>query len=400
MNDNSINIPLFNFLDTKLTPTATCHSPATDNYEVENLISNDITKKNLGYLAYSALKPPVEIEFKFICPVNIYYVMVKTTVGSQKSTGIEIMAKNDSQDYTYISKSIHKQSGVYFCNSKIYSVDKYPKNYNPNLFNLAYFNKSSYKVFLEATSLKLKIFQTERSVPCIGAIEVWGIPAKCCSEVTKKTINHIMLKKNQTFCSTPIITNEQFCIPEDFKDDLTYELMSIPYTLPSGKTIDQSTLDKHLKIENQFGRKPCDPFTGIKFSDTMKPILNMALKSRIDMFMLQNYSRPEFNNCKRILGRSSHSNSESINKRARTSSTFDLEDAIANIKESPKFINISTNNINVSSCVKCLKQYCFLYKIGCEHYYCRQCLVLALKDSNCSSCQKTFCTKDIERVNL
>lgn len=56
--------------------------------------------------------------------------------------------------------------------------------------------------------------------------------------------------------------------------------MSIPYTLPSGKTIDQSTLDKHIENENQFGRKPCDPFTGIKFSDTMKPVLNMPLKSR------------------------------------------------------------------------------------------------------------------------
>lgn len=84
---------------------------------------------------------------------------------------------------------------------------------------MVYFNRSSYKVFLEVTSLKLKIFQTDRSVPCIGAIEVWGIPGRCCSEVTKKTINHIMMKNKQVFYCTPI-KKEQFCNPEDFKDDL------------------------------------------------------------------------------------------------------------------------------------------------------------------------------------
>lgn len=395
-----LNSVLFNFLDPKLSPFVRTSSPATDNYEVDNLVSENFTKKNLGFIAYSSVKPPVDIEFTFICPVNIHYIMLKTMVGSQKSTGIEIMAKNDSQEYTYISKSIYNQLGVFFCNSKIYSKDSCPKNFDHNLYHMAYFNRSSYRVFLEATSLKIIIFRTEKSVPCLGAIEVWGMPAKSCSKVTKETVIHIMMKEKQQLGSSEG-KQDQFTIPNDFKDDLTYDLMTIPMTLPSGKTVDQSTLDKHVENERLFGRKPCDPFTGIKFTEKLKPILNVSLKSRIDMFMLQNNSRSELFNYKRTLGRAAIVTDSGKNKKVKMTPKDKLEEAIEQVRNSSNFINItSINRAENDTCVTCQNHCNFLYKILCKHLYCRQCLVIILKHAKCSLCQKSFCTKDIQKINV
>lgn len=392
---------MFNFLNSKLSPKIICRSPAMDNYEVDNLISDKYAERSRGFIAYSSIKPPVEIEVEFICPVNIHYITLNTTVGSQKCTGIEIFAKNSTVNYTSICKSVYDNSGVVFCNSKMYSRNNLPPSFSAN-YHLAFFKSNTFNCFLNAGAIKITIFRTEKSVPCLASAEVWGTASRTCSTVTKETISRIMQKSNENMTNS--ILNDKsvdFKIPDDFKDDLTYEIMSIPMTLPSGKTVDQSTLEKHVSNEISFGRKPCDPFTGVKFSNTLKPVLNVALKSRIDMFLLQNSHRGELPKVKQILGGGGQSSSSSNgNNKRKRESVDELDELISKVKGSPGFLDFTSENGHKNLCSKCKVKTSTMYEIPCKHLYCRTCILIICRDLKCSVCEKTFKKNDVSKCNL
>lgn len=63
--------------------------------------------------------------------------------------------------------------------------------------------------------------------------------------------------------------------------------MLLPMLLPSGVSVDSSTLEEHQKREATWGRAPNDPFTGVPFTPSSKPLPNPQLKCRIDQFLLQ-----------------------------------------------------------------------------------------------------------------
>lgn len=106
---------------------------------------------------------------------------------------------------------------------------------------------------------------------------------------------------------------EQFEIPEDFLDPITWEIMTQPVLLPSGNVIDQSTLEKFKQNENIWGRPASDPFTGIPF-DKVNPILMPVLKSRIDKFLLENSNKDEIKKMPRVLG---HGNTLTMTRKLR-----------------------------------------------------------------------------------
>lgn len=77
-------------------------------------------------------------------------------------------------------------------------------------------------------------------------------------------------------------------IPDEFLDPITQEVMVLPMLLPSGMSVDNSTLEEHQKREATWGRSPNDPFTGVPFTSMSRPVPNPQLKSRIDHFLLRN----------------------------------------------------------------------------------------------------------------
>lgn len=77
-------------------------------------------------------------------------------------------------------------------------------------------------------------------------------------------------------------------VPEDFLDPITQEVMVLPMLLPSGMSVDNSTLEEHQKREATWGRAPNDPFTGVPFTSSSRPVPNPQLKNRIDHFLLKN----------------------------------------------------------------------------------------------------------------
>ena len=182
--------------------------------------------------------------------------------------------------------------------------------------------------------IAIRITQTFGS--CIAAIkkvQVWGQPSASCPKHLLQIIKTIIQKPDRTChynteeltdMSVPTMqTSDQpdrssgsamndADIPDEFLDPLTLELMSLPMLLPSGHSVDQLTLDRHAAAENSWGRPPCDPFTGVAFTQQSKPLLNTHLKARIDRYILHNPHCRHVIGAGRTLGRRSDAQNRDI----------------------------------------------------------------------------------------
>ena len=90
-------------------------------------------------------------------------------------------------------------------------------------------------------------------------------------------------------------------VPSEFLDEITQEIMTIPMILPSGKIVDRSTVDRCRQEQMIYGGLPRDPFSGIVYRQTLKPVFDASLKSRIDAYLLEN----NISNASRTLGNAS-----------------------------------------------------------------------------------------------
>lgn len=210
-------------------------------------------------------------------------------------------------------------------------------------------------VWLSSVSaVTIRIVNTvERSAPALKRLEIWGQPSQHCPEHLQTTIYQIYKEANLARCSsyslqeqtsqsipsrplsnqnlTSIVQSKstpgpspnsrsschpshQFSVdvPEEFIDPITCDIMTVPLTLPSGKTIDQLTLDKHVNAESTWGRPPSDPFTGVPFCELKKPIPNVSLKLRIDRFVLAHSA--ELKTVPRVLGRGESPGTSAVTK--------------------------------------------------------------------------------------
>lgn len=159
-------------------------------------------------------------------------------------------------------------------------------------------------------------------VPSLGKLEIWGKPSTSCgeniidyasgiqrqinqeNEATCHFTENKLVKETVTEDNSDVVNDEDDTIPHDFLDPITCNLMTIPMLLPSGLNIDMTTLEKHSNAERQWGRMPSDPFTGVAFTNSVKPITNSALKVRIDKYILT--SGIDVNGYGRTIGRSSN----------------------------------------------------------------------------------------------
>ncbi|XP_053727110.1 RING finger protein 37 isoform X1 [Synchiropus splendidus] len=131
----------------------------------------------------------------------------------------------------------------------------------------------------------------------LKSLAVWGQPARCCpqEEVEKIKNIHKASERRSRPPSFPPQTKRpeknttipsNSSVPEEFLDPLTQEIMTLPMMLPSGVSVDNSTLEEYQKREATWGRPRNDPFTGVLFTSASQPLPNPQLKSRIDRFLL------------------------------------------------------------------------------------------------------------------
>ncbi|KAM9547537.1 RING finger protein 37-like isoform 1-T1 [Salvelinus alpinus] len=141
----------------------------------------------------------------------------------------------------------------------------------------------------------------------LKALAVWGLPSRCCppEEAERVRIAHEnatlrpapQLSHLASAQPSPVVQPQPLSqtttatsllqVPEDFLDPLTQEVMLLPMLLPSGVSVDSSTLEEYQRREATWGRVPNDPFTGVPFIPEAQALPNPHLKSRIDRFLLQ-----------------------------------------------------------------------------------------------------------------
>lgn len=430
-----------NFVHPKLEPTVWCSAVGDDGYPAENLISSDIKKFDLGFMAYAVEKPPIELVFTFCCPITLHSLKLSTRMGSLKTTGLDIyVIQNETSNSEYVK--------VGSC----FDLTEDVVEFSLNQPTTSQFNLRSCKLFrtlharVPVKKVKVCIKTTaRRCTPVLKKIEIFGVPHRSASKDQKRdawqrwnyrqyssqTLDRTDYSSSATnYCRKPDVVNSSpdvtFTIPDDLLDSLTYEIMSLPMILPCGKIIDKSSLDRHAQNEESWGRPPSDPFTGVAFTTQHKPILNVALKSQIDRFLLQNKHQPETKSVPRTVGYGSvarkrsylpYFSYNSYEKKIKTTNectakvtrqpeaTSTVESPIdAAIRNALKHVTRFTIPPDPKSSDFAVAEQCFtcvavdmLYRIHmCSHFVCRSCLLKGGADLICL-CGTKYSPSDIVR---
>lgn len=340
-----------------------------EDYSVENLISPDAGTRNRGFLCETFIRPPVSLTFCFPFAFDIKYVIIGTRVGGQKSSGFQILAGR-SDNVQKICSTITENEKIVFHDNNT-DLSSFGNDYDKCCFNI-----SASRNIRSAEKLAVRIFKTANSIPAIGKLEVWG---KISCSVPKEIRQAMIHKWEESIRPTEIQkkTNNSLPITEkvadittmcdDFLDSITYEVMTCPMVLPSGKYVDRSTVDKCIEHDTMYGRTPCDPYTGIPFTDKLKPMPVPELKGRIDSFLLKHADDEKFKCIPRAVGKRSFS--------------FYTERQAKKAK-----ILCSTCNEN-----------CNLYYLPCKHLQCRNCL--NTERIKCNVCHSNFNRSQIEKYH-
>ncbi|KAJ8687838.1 hypothetical protein QAD02_023632 [Eretmocerus hayati] len=440
---------LVNFCDASLRTEVTCSTISTEGHDVTNLTNNSCK----GFLAYSCIKPPVSIDFSFICNVQVTHVIIWPQIGAQKSCGFKLSFKSsDASDECFTDVStgfIQKEETGLLC-------------YRRDLVNH------------EEVSVPPVSPICARDV-AMNVMALWSnrLPFNNTSNIPTSSNTNVKKKQEEAIVIRDQAL-EQVDVPEDFLDPLTCEIMTQPIILPSGKIIDQRTLERHAQNEAIWGRPPSDPFTGIRFSNVHKPVTAVPLKVRIDKFLVENSNRDDIVKLPRVLGsvsvhneqlklinceilnersaedtlkigpdhakiippkRCDHSkrslvrdddslsvvvkrsfhghtlpvavmkNSTKMKKNSHTPSNLAvIQDKIVNSEEIQRNNFKIQEELNVNVIVdsmpacKCCTNKVF-YQLPCQHVICRKAL-LSLKHSSCTLCKSEFERSDLQRIHL
>lgn len=330
---------LLNFCDSRLYPKIICDKVSVDGHEVENLISENFSKRQMGFLGESFIKPPVLITLSFPCNIEIKRIIINPCVGAQKSSGIEIYSRSDQVRLGPVWKDVPlnlpKQKNAYeFIVSAVFSPIGKVQLSNPGsvCFENKLFQSLSVKEsepisetkynhcvdlkgrnsrnlnFVSDLNIRITKTASGRSV-AIKSIEVWGQPSRSVPQSVREKLSQLFSsiptqvttvdkfqpqeKKSPNKSCIPISSQTLHLengveVPDDFIDVVTCEIMTVPMLLPCGKNVDQLTLERHNSVEASWGRIPSDPFTGVPYDDKYKPLPNVPLKVRIDKFVLAN----------------------------------------------------------------------------------------------------------------
>lgn len=450
MNPNTV----INIIDPNFETVLRCSCIEDDQYPLLNLTAKDQEKRSLGFMAYQVVKPPIDLEFNLMCCIELVSIKIWPQIDSLKSTGFEIFVKGNGVQSDYQKVGSHfnlKENGIQFMNTHFTEC-----NVSQEMaFAISPFYHSVKNQLRKVENVKIVIKQTERCIPVIKRLEILGTISKFASEKQRlniqPTIQRIAKEKEnstvndevrkqilKSYPDRKVEMDNAANVPEIFLDAITYDIMSLPIVLPSGKTIDNSTLMKHNQQEEKWGRSASDPFTGQIFTDTRKPVLNDSLKVQIDAFLLKNSSNKGLGTIPRTVGtvgkrklfelkdKSLQNRSEiedpdiSFKRRSNESScnatsvsTSDpaianigskkVDDLIRNVLNGRKYTIISKkDNDSYPTCFQCVEQYRIgcsqFYKISlCSHFICRHCLVeLNLKICKCG---KLFGNNNLDKYH-
>lgn len=306
-----------------------------DGYEVHNLVSSNPEIKRKGFLSDHFIKPPVNVTVQFPCNVSIQRIVIDPVVGQQKSCDMKIFTAAekmmDSWLYDNSNNDVNTEGVLFnfvgnvsqgepttvcFTNRQFKERNLWRIENVPDISSypcVAHLSSRKSGGLTNVSHVTVCVTRTKggKSV-ALKRLEIWGIPSMRVPNpvqlTLKKTyiaalrqneihqrcvpIKSVTSSANKAATDSPVSNGEEVIIdgvsvPEDFIDQITCAIMTVPVLLPSGKNVDQSTLDRYVNTEASWGRSPNDPFTAVMFSQGSGPITNSSLKARIDQFVLK-----------------------------------------------------------------------------------------------------------------
>uniref|UniRef100_A0A3B5LDE5 U-box domain containing 5 n=1 Tax=Xiphophorus couchianus TaxID=32473 RepID=A0A3B5LDE5_9TELE len=413
--------------------TAHCNKLCADGYDVTNIVSADPSLRKQGFKLEYFLRPPLHVTLKFGFPVELSRVDVELWPwGMDRGQACKRLEISTSSDISALScpgsESEFKQ--VARCElTEETQVSFSHSNFRPRAPFLSApppppASSQQVKLWSRGLHSLSAVTQLRVTVPCGGAasslglkaLAVWGQPARCCGWsalffflLLSSERNHLIAKQCLIYAGF-LFGSASFSIPEEFLDPLTQEVMALPMLLPSGMSVDASTLEEYQKREATWGRPPNDPFTGVPFTSTCQPLPNPQLKSRIDHFLLQ---KGMVRRDGTLGGQDQGQNPQAsrlvtscVQGRSQTSPSFTKTSINSNSTHST---DKNTDTINLffrlccifypdgkvcSDCSRSVSVYSTsssssIYRLGCGHLLCRACVQKDSKSPN--STNKSGC---------
>ncbi|XP_063781399.1 RING finger protein 37 [Pseudophryne corroboree] len=320
-------------------PRIVCNKISADGYEVENLVSEDLAKRNRGFRCEYFIKPPVHITISFPFNIDLCRINIDTSSGGHHNfSGMDIYTATSANRMSWNTQEWNQPAAVgqglekevFALVGKVVLKNQSKATFNNRGFKprhpfhqtdhvMSYHGSACQDLWNKGPNslsnvshLKICITHVAGGALCsIKKVEVWGQPAKtypkemvesvyqiaCMSlppgfgqpcPVSPMESNHVSYNNAENMqYSLSELPNILQDVPEEFLDPITLEIMTLPIILPSGKVIDQSTLDKCNQSEASWGRLPSDPFTGVPYTPQSQPLPHPSLKVRIDYFLLQ-----------------------------------------------------------------------------------------------------------------
>ncbi len=315
-----------------------CDKVSADGHEVSNLLSSNFEAQRAGFMTETFIKPPVNLTMELPCNLEIDRIIIHGVVGAQKSTGFSMFAysekcsvssvtdfakeKADTEKYSKLAFKMlcrtwnGDQNVICFRNPRFQIRHQYKdlKSMSSRLISEDYTQHDLRcggcpQLLTSASHIAITITRTKAgTLPCIKFVEIWGVPSISCpgslvqellqihskivtprTQVPVQNVTPSTSQPNDLNSISTMSSNTQsgLNIPDDFIDPITQQMMALPVLLPSGHTVDQSTVDRYLIEEERWGRSARDPFTGVAFTSVNKPLPNAPLKLRLDTFLLQ-----------------------------------------------------------------------------------------------------------------
>jgi len=314
-----------NLASSKLGAKICCSVPSRDAHPPSNLLEGK------SWMADGFIRPPVWIVVHLPCPVALRKLSWTSSLGEHTSLLHKVFASSFSlpcspecpkaskdpnkrlADWHRVGISTARDGSVKFANRRLV------KNAPTETWEKLHCSEDRF-LLERVTSLKLEICSTSAaSVPCMSNLIIEASPAQ--GKGNQKLAEQLVLRsrgqRGVAGTSAPVfsffggeeekeepeihiiedkpkihITEKPTALPtaqlidcdppQDFLDSITEEVMEMPMTLPSGHTVDRSTLDKCTDHFASWGGPPRDPYTGKLFCKGSEPVFNPGLKSRID----------------------------------------------------------------------------------------------------------------------
>ena len=321
-----------------------------DGHEPSNLTSCDAVCRRRGFRSERFIKPPVQVALTTSYPLCVQSVLVAAAVNvgrcaievwvcrrvghnsddcDREETGIQPATVTVDKDCKWF------RSARCDCVTNLatrFQNARFRDDRTAGLVYGSFLNKSELVGqtvelrtgyhWLSTKGIAVRIVNIDgAAVPGLRAIEIWGVVASDCIGETRKSVLAVCERlRVETYSNTKdesvssrkrkretMVTNRtddddvdqnlataqtthSRRVPNEFLDEITFEVMLQPILLPSGHNVDATTVEKHKRVEATWGRPSSDPFTGLPYSLTSKPIPNASLKARIDQFLNDRHS--------------------------------------------------------------------------------------------------------------